>query len=52
MFFDWDNKGNHYLVDLVKILREMERDDVADLLQKEMDKKGAQCNCPECGHIV
>lgn len=52
MLNHWDNKGNHYLVDLVKILREMERDDVASLLQKEIDKKGVQCNCTECGHIV
>lgn len=52
MLYQWDTKGDHYLKDLVEILRGMERDDVAGLLQKEIDKKGDGCNCTECGHIV
>jgi hypothetical protein len=52
MLCDWNNDRNNYLEKLVKELGELKRDDVADLLQKEIDKKGESCNCPNCGHIV
>jgi F0F1-type ATP synthase membrane subunit b/b' len=52
MLCDWNNEKNNYLEKLVKELCELKRDDVAELLQKEIDKKGESCNCPNCGHIV
>ncbi|CAB4017763.1 tumor necrosis factor receptor superfamily member 16 [Paramuricea clavata] len=52
MLCDWNNDRNNYLEKLVKELRELRRADVAELLQKEIDKKGESCNCPNCGHIV
>ncbi|CAB4044838.1 myeloid differentiation primary response 88 [Paramuricea clavata] len=53
MLNDWDNRDQHnYLEHVVKELREMRRADVADLLQKEIDKKGDSCNCADCGHLM
>jgi hypothetical protein len=53
MLNDWDNRDQHnYLEHIVNELREMRRADVADLLQKEIDKKGDSCNCADCGHLM
>ncbi|CAB4017765.1 Tumor necrosis factor receptor superfamily member 16 [Paramuricea clavata] len=51
MLKDWDSNQHNYLERVVKELRDMRRADVADLLQKEIDKKGDSCNCPDCGHV-
>ena len=50
MLHNWGDKNN-YLDDLVKKLLEMQRLDVAELLQKEIDKMGDGCNCPNCGSL-
>ncbi|XP_028394863.1 uncharacterized protein LOC114519005 [Dendronephthya gigantea] len=51
MLHDWDHKGRHYLNDLVKKLLDMERRDVADLLEEEIKRIGEGCNCVNCGSI-
>ena len=51
MLYDWNNKKNNYVEEVVNKLRKMRRDDVADLLQEEMNRKGDSCNCQDCGHI-
>ena len=51
MLLDWSNEG-HYLHELVKELQEMERLDVVQMLQNEIEKRGEDCNCPICGRLT
>ena len=53
MLCDWSSKDDrNNLESLVEKLREMNRQDVMQLFQKEIDKKGEFCNCDDCGHLT
>lgn len=48
MLRHWDTERDHNVESLIKKLREIKNDRVADIFQKEIDEKGNQCNCPDC----
>ena len=53
MLCDWSSKGNrNNLESLVEALRKIKRQDVIELFQEEIDKKGEFCNCDDCGHLT
>ena len=52
MLCDWDTDSHNNVEKLVEALRKMNRLDLIDLFQKEIDKKGDSCNCQDCGHLM
>ena len=53
MLRDWSSKGDrNNLESLLEALQEINKQDVIQLFQKEIDKKGESCNCQECGHLT
>ena len=52
MLSAWDDENKrNYVEGIVEALRNINRSDVIQLFQEEIDKKGKTCNCHECGRI-
>ena len=47
----WDSEQGNNVENLITKLQEMSCDRVAKIFQDEIDKKGKNCNCPDCRSI-
>ena len=52
MLLHWGTERNHNVENLITKLREIGIDQVANIFQDEIDEKGKNCNCPDCGSIL
>lgn len=44
----WDSDGDHFADEIIKILKGMNRDDVVNVLEAEIQKICQGCNCENC----
>ena len=47
----WDKKDGNTLFKLMNAIRKLERDDIMELLEPEMERLSRECNCENCGGI-